>query len=420
MLPFNKLYISLWCRGFLSIFDIDSDSRPHFRSEWVQRFIYFKQLGTLFIGEEIVRSNGNYCYHPLKWMYLYDADVFFRFSIFDIDSDFRPHFLSESVQRLIYFKKVGIFVHRRRVCKEWWELVTPSTKLDISLWCRCYLSIFEFDSDSRPHYRAESVHWFIYFNKIEYFVHRSRVCNEQWELILPFNKLDKSLWCGCYLSIFEFDSDSRPHFRAESVQRFKYFHKVGYFVQNRIVCKCQLELVSLFTKLDIALWCRCILWIFDFDSEFRPHCRFESVHWFIYFNKIGYFVHRRRACNVQWEFVLPFTKLDISLWYRCFLSIFDIDSDSRPHFRSEWVQRFIYFKKMGTLFIGEEIVRSNGNYCFHPLKWIYLYDADVFFRFSIFDIDSDSRPHFRSGSVQRLIYFKKVGIFVHRRRVCKE
>ena len=125
-------------------------------------------------------------------------------STFDIDSDSRRHFRAESVQRLIYFKKVGIFVHRRRVCKEQWELVTPSTKLDISLWCRCYLSIFEFDSDSRPHYRAESVDWFIYFFEIEYFVHRRRVCNEQWELMLPFKKLDISLWCGWFLLIFDF------------------------------------------------------------------------------------------------------------------------------------------------------------------------------------------------------------------------
>ena len=138
---------------------------------------------------------------------------------------------------------------------------------------------------------------------------------------------------------FRFDSDSRPHFQA--VQIFIYFHKIGYFVQKRIVFKGQWGFLSLFTKLDIPFWCRCIISILDFDSDSRPHFRFESVHWFIYFNKIGYFVRRRRVCNEQWEFLLPFTKLDISLWCGCCPSIFDFDSGSRPHFRAKSVQRFI-------------------------------------------------------------------------------
>ena len=81
--------------------------------------------------------------------------------------------------------------------------------------------------------------------------------------------------------------------------------------------------------------------------------------------------------------MLPSTKLDISLWCRCFLSFFDYDSDSRPHFRSESDQRLIYYKKLESLSIGEEFVRSIGNYCYHPLNWIYLYDADVFFHFRL-------------------------------------
>ena len=131
--------------------------------------------------------------------------------------------------------------------------------------------------------------------------------------MLPPTKLDISLWYRCFLSIFDFDSDSRPYFRSESVQRFIYFHKIGYFVQKRSVCKGQWELVLAFTKLDMPLWCRCILSISDYDSDSRPHFSFESVQRFIYFKRIGYFVHRRRACNEQWEFVLPFTILDISL-----------------------------------------------------------------------------------------------------------
>ena len=111
------------------------------------------------------------------------------------------------------------------------------SKLDISIWCRCFLSIFDFDSDSRPHFRSESVQRFIYFNKIGYLFHKRSVCREQWELVLPFTKFDISIWCRCFISIFDFDSDSRPHFRPESVQRFIYFNKIGYLFHKRSVCR---------------------------------------------------------------------------------------------------------------------------------------------------------------------------------------
>ena len=201
----------------------------------------------------------------------------------------------------------------------------PFIKLDISIWCRWFLSIFDFDSDSRPHFRSESVQRFIYCNKIGFFVHKRRVCKEQLELVLPFIRLDISIWCRCFLSIFDFDSDSRPHFRSESAQRFIYCNKIGFFVHKRRVCKEQWELVLPFIKLDISIWCRCFLSIFDFDSGSRPHFRSESVQRFIYCNKIGFFVHKRRVCKEQRELVSPFIRLDISIWCRCFLSIFDFD-----------------------------------------------------------------------------------------------
>ena len=135
--------------------------------------------------------------------------------------------------------------------------------------------------------------------------------------------MDISIWCRCFLSIFNYDSDSIPYFRSESVQRFIYFNKIGYFVHKSILFKVQWELVLLFTKLDIYICCRCFLSIVDFDSDFRLHFRTESFQRFIYFNKIGYFVHKRRVCKEQWELVLQIT------------------------------------------------------------KWIFLYDADVFFQFSI-------------------------------------
>ena len=165
--------------------------------------------------------------------------------------------------------------------------------MGITIWCRCFLSIFDFDSDSRPHFQPETAQRFIYCNKIGFFVHKRRVCKEHLEFVLTFTKLDISIWCRCYLSIFDFDSDSRPHFQPETAQRFIYCNKIGFFVHKRRVCKEHWELVLTFTKLDISIWCRCFLSIFNFYSDSKPHFWSESVQRFIYCNKIGYCVHRR-------------------------------------------------------------------------------------------------------------------------------
>ena len=239
--------------------------------------------------------------------------------------------------------------------------VLPCTKLDISIWCRSFLSIFDFDSDSRPHFRPESVQRFIYSNLIGYFVHKRSVYKDQWELELTCTKLEISIWCRCFLSIFDFDSDSRPHFRPESVQRLIYFNKIGYFVHKSSVYKDQWELELWCTKMEISIWCRCFLSIFDFDSDSRPHFRPESVQRLIYFNKIGYFVHKSSVYKDQWELELWCTKMEISIWCRCFLSIFDFDSNSIPHFRPESVQRFIYFNLIGYFVHKRSVYKTNGN-----------------------------------------------------------
>ena len=408
--------ISIWCRCFLSIFDFYSDSRPHFRSESVQRFINCNKIGYFVHRRRVCKEHWELVLTFTKL----DISIWCRcfLSIFDFDSDSRPHFRSESVQRFINCNKIGYFVHRRRVRKEQWELVKTFTKLDIYIWCRCFLSIFDFYSDSRPHFRSESVQRFIYCNKIGFFVHKRRVCKEQWELVLTFTKLDISIWCRCFLSIFDFDSDSRPHFHHESAQRFIYCYKIGFFVHKRRVCKEQWELVLTFTKLDISIWCRCFLSIFDFDSDSRPHFHPESAQRFIYCNKIGFFVHKRRVCKEQWELVLTFTKLDISIWCRCFLSIFDFDSDSRPHFHPESAQRFIYCYKIGFFVHKRRVCKEQWELVLTFTKL----DISIWCRcfLSIFDFDSDSRPHFHPESAQRFIYCNKIGFIVHKRRVCKE
>ena len=120
---------------------------------------------------------------------------------------------------------------------------------------------------------------------------------------------------------FRFDSDSRPHFRPESVQRFIYFNIIGYFFHKRSVCMEQWGLVWRFTKIGYIYMLQMFSFNFRFVSDSRPHFRLESVQRFIYFNKNGYFFHKRGFCKDHWELEFPFTKLEISIWCWCFLSI---------------------------------------------------------------------------------------------------
>ena len=194
----------------------------------------------------------------------------------------------------------------------------PFIKLDISIWCRCFLSIFDFDSDSRPHFRSESVQRFIYCNKIGFFVHKRRVCKEQLELVLPFIRLDISIWCRCFLSIFDFDSDSRPHFRSESAQRFIY-------------CKVhRRRLIEFFDPI--------------------------SVQRFMYWSNIGILLYIPEGYILSlWISVTILYDADVFFQFSILIRILDLISDpNQPR------DSFIVIK-LDSLSIREEFVRSNGN-----------------------------------------------------------
>ena len=67
---------------FYSIFDFVSDFRPHFQPETAQRFINSNKIEYFVHRRRLNFVIVNLCYHSLNWIYLYDADVFFQFSIF--------------------------------------------------------------------------------------------------------------------------------------------------------------------------------------------------------------------------------------------------------------------------------------------------------------------------------------------------
>ena len=172
--------------------------------------------------------------------------------------------------------------------------------------------------------------------------------------------MDITLWCRWFLSISGFDSVSDAHLSPESFQRFIYFIQIGQFVLRRRVCLHHWEVVLYFTDLDICLWCRWFLSISGFDSVSGAHFSPESVQRFIYFIQIGDFVLMRRVRWDHREVVLWFNDLDISLWCRWFLSISGLVSVSGAHFSPESFQRFIYFFRLDTLCLADVYVGIIG------------------------------------------------------------
>ena len=83
------------------------------------------------------------------------------------------------------------------------------------------------------------------------------------------------------------------------------------------------------------------------------------------------------------------------------LDLISVPNDSRDSF---------ILIKFNTLSSWREIVSVHSSQWLNSLNWIQLNDADVFH--SISDFDSESRPHFRPESFQRFIYFNKIQHFL--------
>ena len=75
--------------------------------------------------------------------------------------------------------------------------------------------------------------------------------------------------------------------------------------------------------------------------------------------------------------------MDITLWSRCFSSISGFDSDSRAHFRTESVQRLINYNKIEYFVHRRRVVNFKWKYSFMYLNWTYPYDSDVFLQFRV-------------------------------------
>ena len=172
--------------------------------------------------------------------------------------------------------------------------------MDITLWSRCFSSISGFDSDSRAHFRSESVQRLINYNKFEYFVHRSRVVNFKWKSSFmylnwtyPYDS-DVFLQFRVLIRILEPNSvsnHSRDSFILIKLKTLSTGEELLTSRGNRVLIILIGDnfMKQMFSSISGIGW----------DS--RAHFRSESVQRLINYNKIEYFVHRRRVVNFKWK-----------------------------------------------------------------------------------------------------------------------
>ena len=113
--------------------------------------------------------------------------------------------------------------------------------------------------------------------------------------------------------------------------------------------------------MDITLWSRCFSSISGFDSDSRAHFRTESVQRLINYNKIEYFVHRRRVVYFKWKYSFMYLNWtypydsDVFVQFRVLIRI------SEPNSVSNQSRDSFIFIKLNTLSTGEELLTSRGN-----------------------------------------------------------
>ena len=153
--------------------------------------------------------------------------------------------------------------------------------------------------------------------------------------------------------------------------------------------------------MDISLWSGCFSSISGFDSDSRAHLRSESVQRFIYFTKLNTLTQEKSLLASRGNRVLSIL-IGHKFMKQMFSSISGFDSDSRPQFRSESVQRFIYFPNWILCPQEKSLLASRGNRVSSILFGHNFMKQMFFFNFGFW---FGSRPQFRPESVQRFVYF---------------
>ena len=183
---------------------------------------------------------------------------------------------------------------------------------------------------------------------------------------------------------FDFDSDSRPHFRPESFQRFIYFNKIQHFLLMEGDCQC----------VHSSQWCNSLNWIYLNDADdflqfpilipvldlisVPNHSRDSFI--LIKFNTFSSWreivsVHSSQWCNsLNWIYL---NDADDFLQFPILIRILDLISVPN-HSRDSFI-----LIKFNTFSSWREIVSVHSSQWFNSLNWIQLNDADDFLQFPI-------------------------------------
>ena len=175
--------------------------------------------------------------------------------------------------------------------------------MDISLWCRCFRSISGFDSVSGDHFSPKSAQRFIILFRLYIWPYETCMLGSLGSSVVIH-------WIGhiSMMQMFSFNFGFWFGFRSSLPSRISpeihWFYSDWTLWPYETCMLGSLEVVLKFTKLDISLWCRCFLSISGFDSVSGAHYPPESVQRIIYFIQIGHFDLVRRVCWDHWAVVL--------------------------------------------------------------------------------------------------------------------
>ena len=297
---------------------------------------------------EIVSILSSFRCNSLKWIYLNDAEVFLQFPILIR--------ILELISVLNHSSDSFILIIFNSL-SSWREIVSVLS----SQWCNSLKWIYLNDADV-----------FLQFSILIRILELISVLNHSRDsfILILYNSLSSWREIVSILSIF----------RCNSL-KWIYLNDADVFLQFSILIRI-LELISVLNHSRDSF----ILILYNSLSSWR---------------EIVSILSRFRCNSLKWIYL---NDADVFLQYSILIRILELISVLN-HSRDSFIS--IQFN---TLSLWSEIISVLSSQLCNSLNWMYLNHADCFLQFPNFD--SDSRAHFRTETLQRLIYFNKIQHFV--------
>ena len=297
---------------------------------------------------EIVSILSSFRCNSLKWIYLNDAVVFLQFPILIR--------ILELISVLNHSSDSFILIIFNSL-SSWREIVSVLS----SQWCNSLKWIYLNDADV-----------FLQFSILIRILELISVLNHSRDsfILILYNSLSSWREIVSILSIF----------RCNSL-KWIYLNDADVFLQFSILIRI-LELISVLNHSRDSF----ILILYNSLSSWR---------------EIVSILSRFRCNSLKWIYL---NDADVFLQYSILIRILELISVLN-HSRDSFIS--IQFN---TLSLWSEIISVLSSQLCNSLNWMYLNHADCFLQFPNFD--SDSRAHFRTETLQRLIYFNKIQHFV--------